>query len=234
MIKGNVKEFCILCDARSRTEGDFLAAWLSADVKMPAVGTRYGGYVRNSISSPITGFAIGAFAGIIEYWRTDRPVDVNHRFMPVIEGLDMSRSVSFLADEHIIREGCSAVKFMSLLRRKPGMSPAEFSKAWLSHHASLVRSVDEVWRLFRGYRQNHVIPGTCRHLDGSDMARPYDGIVEIWFDSLVDLEPTMMAERYRAVIRPDEETFVDLPNTRMFSTETIVSPANHRLGAALA
>lgn len=231
MIKGNIKEFCLLHDVRSRPESDFLDAWVNADAKMHVDDIRYGGYIRNSISSPIDGFAVGAFAGIAEYWMTDRPVDEKYRLIPVIEGLDISRSVSFLADEYIIRDGRGAVKFMSLLRRKPDLSPASFSEAWRGSHAALVQSIDEVWRLFRGYRQNHVIPGTCRHLDGSNMARPYDGIVEIWFDSLADLERTMMSERYRAVIRPDEETFVDLPNARMFSTETIVLTANSGFGA---
>jgi hypothetical protein len=222
----NIKEFCLLYDDRSRTESVFLDAWLAADKKTQKSDGRYNGYIRNSITSPIDGFAIGAFSGIAEYWRADQPVDKDHRLIPMAEGINMQKSVSFLAEEYIIREGRGAVKFMSLLRRKRNLSPAAFSEAWSGRHAALVRSVEEVWRLFRGYRQNHVIPGTCRQLDGLKMARPYDGIVEIWFDSLTDLERTMMSERYRAVIRPDEETFVDLPNTRMFSTETIVFPAN--------
>jgi hypothetical protein len=230
MTMKSVKEFCLLRDIRSRSGSDFLTAWLSADEKTPLADGRYHGYVRNSISNPIDGFAVGAFAGVAEYWRTDRSVDAQHRLIPKIEGLDIDGSVTFLADEYIIREGHGAVKFMSLLRRKTGLSPAAFSDAWRGNHAALVRSVDEVWRLFRGYRQNHIIPGTCRYLDGSDMARPYDGIVEIWFDSISDLEQTMMSERYRAVIRPDEETFVDLPNTRMFSTETIIFPGNSGFG----
>jgi hypothetical protein len=222
----NIKEFCLLCDGQVRPDSFFLNRWLITEGKIPADDNRYSGYIRNSISSPLDGFAAGVFSGIAEYWRTDRPVDKEYRLIPAVEGIDMGKSVSFLAEEHVIREGRGAVKFMSLLRRKPGLSPAEFSKAWCGNHAVLVQSVDEVWRLFRGYRQNHIIPGTCRQLDGSEMTHPYDGIVEIWFDSLPDLQQAMMSERYREIVRPDEETFVDLPNTRMFSTETIVFPAN--------
>jgi hypothetical protein len=230
---GDIKEFALLYDDRLRPESIFLDAWLAADKKTPGGDGRYNGYIRNSISRPADGFALGAFSGIAEYWRADRPVDKDYRLIPGVEGIDMQRSVSFLAEEHVIREGRGTVKFMSLLRRKRGWSPAAFSEAWSVRHAALVRSVDEVWRLFRGYRQNHIIPGTCRHLDGSYMMRPYDGIVEIWFDSLTDLERTMMSENYRAVIRPDEETFVDLPNTRMFSTEMIVFPASSDSGAPI-
>jgi|GEM_PF-5148863 len=229
MIKCNIKEFCLLHDMLSRPEMNFFDAWLNADAKGQVPDNRYSGYIRNSISSPLDGFAAGVFSGIAEYWRADRPVDKTYRFIPNIAGIDMGKSVSFLAEEHVIRDGRGAVKFMSLLRRKPGLSPDAFSCAWRGRHAALVQSVNEVWRLFRGYRQNHIIPGTCRQLDGSEMTYPYDGIVEIWFDSLPDLQQAMMSACYREVVRPDEETFVALPNTRMFSTETIVFPANSGL-----
>ena len=218
-----IKEFCLLNVSTELPAPSFAASWARADDRLKsrnAYGT--GGYVRNLVSSPAAGFAIGAYAGVSELWRTDTPVDLQARKLPVIGGIDDTLSVSFLAEEYVVRSGRSAAKFMSLLRRKPGMSFEAFSAAWRGRHADVVRSVEEIWGLFRGYRQNHIIPGTCRHLDGSEMVRPFDGIVEIWFDSLADLESTMMSSRYREIIRPDEETFVDLPNTRLYSTETIV------------
>lgn len=234
MTENSIKEFCLLYDEQVMPERVFLDAWSFADSTTKGYDGQYNGYIQNFISSPIEGFAVGAFSGIAEYWRTDRPVDKDHRQIPAFEGINMHKSVSFLAEEHIIREGRGAVKFMSLLRRKRGLSPAAFSEAWRGRHAALVQSVEEVWCLFRGYRQNHIIPGTCRNLDGSDMALPYDGIVEIWFDNLADLKQAMMSERYREVVRPDEETFVDLPNTRMFSTETIIFPPPGFSAAAMA
>ncbi len=218
-----MKEFCLLKEISSRAGGDFTEEWINSDVPMMLPTHQiYSAFIRNFISSPIDGFAKGVYTGIAEFTRHDVPSDSGFRYSPAFDGLDQGRSVSFLAKEHVIREGRGPVKFMSLLRRKPGLQSEEFSRAWRTTHADLVRSVSEVWNNFLGYRQNHVIPDTCFHLDGSAMEKPYDGIVEIWFASLDALERTMMSQRYRDVIRPDEETFVDLPNTRLFAEEMIV------------
>lgn len=218
-----MKEFCLLKEASSRQVGGFAEEWADSDDSNMSLSHRmYGAFVRNIISAPIEGFAKGVYAGVAEFERHDVPSEIDFRYHPGFDGLDQAGSVTFLANEHVIRDGHGPIKFMSLLRRKPGLTPEEFSLAWRTRHAAVVQSVPEVWGNFRGYRQNHVIPGTCRHLDGSPMQVSYDGIVEIWFDSLEALEGTMMSERYREVVRPDEETFVDLPNTRLFAEERIV------------
>ncbi|WP_428248284.1 EthD domain-containing protein [Ferrovibrio sp.] len=215
----SVKEFILLHDAMARIPENFRAAWLGEE---GAQLTHAFAHRRNLVGNPIDGFAAGAYAGVAEYWRSDAASRLGACSLSRIPGVSTAESVHFLAEEFIIKEGRGAVKFMSILRRKPGISPAEFSVAWRMHHPLVVRSVPEIWGRFRGYRQNHVLPGQCRHMDGREMARPIDGIVEIWFDSIEELQATMMSERYREIIRPDEETFVDLPNTRLFVTEEVV------------
>ncbi len=214
-----VKEFILLHDAMSRMPENFRDAWLGEEGGQQSHAFAYR---RNLVGNPIDGFASGAYAGVAEYWRSDTVPRLDAALLAQIPGVSTAESVHFLAEEFIIKEGRGAVKFMSILRRKSGISPAEFSAAWRMRHPLVVRSVPEIWGRFRGYRQNHVLPGQCRHLDGSEMARPIDGIVEIWFDSIAELQATMMSERYREIIRPDEETFVDLPNTRLFVTEEVV------------
>lgn len=71
------------------------------------------------------------------------------------------------------------LKRMSLLRRRPEVSPATFLSEWRQEHAHLVRRVKGV----RGYRQNLVVgrevpKGHKVDYDGL----PVDGIVELWFD----------------------------------------------------
>ncbi|PMS30152.1 uncharacterized protein (TIGR02118 family) [Trinickia symbiotica] len=73
------------------------------------------------------------------------------------------------------------IKRISLLRRRPELSPEEFTKEWLGVHASLIKAIPGVI----GYRQNLVtgrqVPkGTEVDYDGL----PIDGIVELWFPSL--------------------------------------------------
>lgn len=214
-----VKEFILLHDSLSRMPEAFHAAWLAGE----GVGRKRAfAHRRNLVGNPIDGFASGAFSGVAEYWRNDTAPHLGVCSLGHIPGVSAAESVHFLAEEFIIKEGRGVAKFMSILRRKPGISPVEFSAAWRMRHPLVVRSVPEIWSRFRGYRQNHVLPGQCRYLDGSDMPRPIDGIVEIWFDSIAELQATMMSERYREIIRPDEETFVDLPNTRLFVTEEVV------------
>jgi len=214
-----IKEFQLFCDDLAHPAATFRAAW---DAAGEGEGPASYGYRRNIVDNAMDGFSQNAFAGIAEYWSGEAASDLPLRKPPAIEGLALARSVHFLAEEFIIKEGRGAVKFMSILRRKPGATPQDFSAAWRMKHPLVVRSVPEVWERFRGYRQNHILPDLCRHLDGNAMQRPYDGIVEIWFDSLDDLRATMMSDRYREIIRPDEETFVDLPNTRLFVLEDIV------------
>jgi hypothetical protein len=224
-----IKEFVLMREKIAFESATFSNAWASTDNTLTIQPRRlFDRYIRNEISSPIAGFADRAYAGIAEFWRTDDPPQLERRNIPSIATLDRNTSVSFLAREVTILPGRGPVKFMSLLRRKSSLSSTAFSAAWQDKHADVVRSVGEVWGLFRGYVQNHIVPGTCRLLDGSGMERPFDGIVEIWFDSLQDLERAMMSERYREVVRPDEMTFVDLPNTRLFATEVCVDLAGRR------
>lgn len=113
----------------------------------------------------------------------------------------------------VIDRGFGPVKFMSVLRRKQGTTAQAFSDYWLRRHAPLVESIVEVSTYFRGYVQNHCIPGT--QVGGS----PIDGIVEIWFASLADLEAAMFSTNYMGALRADEERFVALPNRRMLVVE---------------
>lgn len=66
------------------------------------------------------------------------------------------------------------IKEIGLLRRKPGMSPEEFSKAWRDFAPTLLSSYPGI----RKYTQNVVI-----HLP--DSAPPaYDGVAEAWWDDI--------------------------------------------------
>lgn len=215
-----VKEF-ILFNAE-RALGDFSIAWNASLQQLPPVLPPHHQFHRHTITPLSESPPRGSYEAIAEFWRDDPDAPMVDWRVPLIEGISTSRSVHFLAEEHIIKEGRGPVKFMSLLRRKPGIDAAAFSRAWRIHHPLVVRSVAEIWRNFKGYRQNHILPGQCRHLDGTAVDVPFDGIVEIWFASRADLTATMMSERYREIIRPDEETFVDLPNIRMLATEEIV------------
>ena len=77
------------------------------------------------------------------------------------------------------------IKRMSLLRRRPDVSPERFRHEWRVEHARLVRETKGV----HGYRQNLVVArevpkGTPVGYEGL----PIDGIVELWFESTESLD----------------------------------------------
>jgi EthD domain len=52
-------------------------------------------------------------------------------------------------------------------------------------------------------------------------ASPFDGIAEMWGDSVDDVKRALAEPRYMEVIRPDEEKFLDLPHCVFMVTEEV-------------
>jgi len=63
------------------------------------------------------------------------------------------------------------IKFIAMVRRKPGLSFEEFTALWCGEHPALVLGMPGV----RNYVQNPAYEGARRQW-------PVDGIAEIWFD----------------------------------------------------
>ncbi|WP_326837508.1 EthD domain-containing protein [Amycolatopsis rhabdoformis] len=104
------------------------------------------------------------------------------------------------------------VKLVILLKRAPGMSLEEFAAYHRDHHAVLIDSVPETARYIRKSAFSYV----------ADDSAPYDGIVEIWFESDADRVAFFSSESYQNVIRPDEKNFVDPDSVAlMVTTERI-------------
>ena len=86
-------------------------------------------------------------------------------------------------------------------------------------HGPLLLSVPELTRYIRKYVQCHAIRETFSGTPGE--ASPYDGIAEMWGDSLADVRRALAEPRYLEVIRPDELKFLDLPNCVFMVTEEV-------------
>ena len=73
------------------------------------------------------------------------------------------------------------------------------------------------------YVQSHLIPGPASEgLRGSRGAdEPYDGITEVWFDSLEDTGAATSEEAVAGAMQllEDERRFLDLPRCSVFITE---------------
>jgi uncharacterized protein (TIGR02118 family) len=112
------------------------------------------------------------------------------------------------------------LKLTFCLRRKAGLSLAEFQDYWLNKHGPLVRRLQPALGMVR-YVQVH------RRDDelGLGMAKvrgapePYDGVAELWWESEEALRASgRTAERREAgrLLLEDEATFIDLANSPLW------------------
>jgi uncharacterized protein (TIGR02118 family) len=97
------------------------------------------------------------------------------------------------------------IKWIGLIKRKPGITEQAFSKYWKDIHAAVVlKNMPGVVR----YIQNHRIK-----INEYDSA--WDGIVELWFE---DLESFRSMSRWYLseagkILRDDEDKFIDRSKT---------------------
>ena len=98
------------------------------------------------------------------------------------------------------------IKFSILLKRKGSLSHEQFVAHHREIHAALFMSLPVVKETVRRYVQQHGIPA---NLPGLPPVK-YDGITELWFDDVEALGRCFSDPEYLAIIRPDEESFLDL------------------------
>lgn len=143
--------------------------------------------------------------------------------------IDFERSAVFLTKEHPIFDrtggsgpGPEAVKVTYLLARKNGLSPAECHATWLHDHGALVTSVAEASHMAK-YVQSHAIaPEASEAWRASrNYAAPFDGLTEVWLNSLEDLRRGVETDAGRAAaaaLLEDERRFVQMDRSRCFLT----------------
>lgn len=119
------------------------------------------------------------------------------------------------------------IKLVFCLRRRPDMTAQAFQQYWLGTHAALVKARAGILGI-RRYVQTHTadLPGLHRslqHRNGGAPA-PYDGVAELWFDSLESIRSDDPArQKAAAELLADERNFIDLPNSPMwFAREHLI------------
>lgn len=105
------------------------------------------------------------------------------------------------------------IKLTFALVRLPGLSREDFQDYWFNRHGPLVASVSEILGI-RRYVQMHSLPDAVSEpLRASRGApEPYDGVAQLWYDSLEDLGRRMQdpaaIDASRRLLE-DEEKFID-------------------------
>ena len=105
------------------------------------------------------------------------------------------------------------IKVIVAIVRKPGMSPEAFHTHWRTQHARLVASSNAAKRYIRRYIQAHTV--LSEYAAGEPA---FDGIAELWFDSIEDRDRFYSDPEYLATIKPDESQFADLTRTQFIAT----------------
>jgi len=115
------------------------------------------------------------------------------------------------------------IKLSFALRRLPSLTREEFQAYWLEHHAPLVRELAPLLGI-RRYVQLHTAESPLNDTlrAGRGGPEPFDGVAELWFDSVEAIErSTASAEGREAAMSllEDERRFIDLERSPLWVGE---------------
>jgi len=118
------------------------------------------------------------------------------------------------------------IRITFLLRKHPDLSHEAFHRYWLEEHGPLVASHARRLNMLR-YVQVHTLDDPANEAMAKSrggMQAPYDGVAELWFDSLESIRSDDPArQKAAAELLADERNFIDLPNSPMwFAREHLI------------
>ncbi len=106
------------------------------------------------------------------------------------------------------------IKLVAMLKRRDGMTTAEFHDYWRTVHGPLVAGTDSGAYALR-YEQHHRLAATY---GGASAPDEYDGVTVQWFRSLADFQASVQTADY-ADIAADLPKFLDLAALRWMLTD---------------
>jgi uncharacterized protein (TIGR02118 family) len=114
------------------------------------------------------------------------------------------------------------IKLTFCLHRLPNLSREAFQDYWFNKHAPLVAKHSKVLRI-RRYVQMHSTTNGFNDAICASRGAPemYDGVAELWWDSIEDLTavPTPESQAAGLALLEDERKFIDLPRSPLFIGE---------------
>ena len=115
------------------------------------------------------------------------------------------------------------IKLVYCVRRHPDVTPEAFRRYWLEQHGARVRRLAPALGA-RRYVQSHTLetPQNAAIAAGRGTRPAYDGVTELWWDSLDALQAALSTDAGRAAdreLREDESGFIDLSDSSVFLTE---------------
>jgi uncharacterized protein (TIGR02118 family) len=123
------------------------------------------------------------------------------------------------------------IKLMSLVKRRPELTRAEFDAHWRERHGPLIRARAEALRVKR-YVQVATLDDAAAQerirISRGALAADWDGAAELWWESLEDMAAARASESgagaFRAAME-DERRFVELGRSQFwFGIERVIVP----------
>ena len=167
---------------------------------------------------PFTG-ADSTYDGAAEVWIKNEAAMTELRQSPeYLKGaladelnfIDMNRVEWLVTNDHVILDGPQTpqlVKTIFQLKRKPGMSLADFRKYWIDVHGPLVCKLPGL----RRYVQCHAIDAAYTYAEPR-----WDGVAQLWVDNVAAMQSMMDSKEFKEGSWPDAEKFLDLSLARSF------------------
>ena len=117
--------------------------------------------------------------------------------------IDMNRVEWLVTNDHVILNGLQTpqlVKGIFQLKRKPGMSLAEFRKYWLEVHGPIVCKLPGL----RRYVQCHAVDAAYSYAEPR-----WDGVAQLWVDDLNAYQRMLDSKEFKEESWPDGAKFLD-------------------------
>ncbi|MGE0820492.1 MAG: EthD domain-containing protein [Candidatus Binatia bacterium] len=211
-----VKGFALLTKRPDISDEQFHSHWRGIHAELALRITSLRRYVQSHrIPDASASFSPAPFHGAAEVWYDDLATAVGMRTNPqYLEGaykdepnfIDQPALKWLATTENVVVAGppiakdAPLVKGLFLVKRKPGLSVAEFQDYWRNKHAPLVPRTPHLVR----YVQCHVLPETY----DSEYPPGFDGVAELWWPDLAKFKESWASPEIQVEQLSDAKKFV--------------------------
>ncbi len=222
------------------TRAEFSDHWLNVHgplaMSIPEIKRHNVKYVQSHTvgGHPFAADEEAPFDGAAEIWldsiETARALLSEPKFEEVVfpdeeKFLDRDKTEILVLTEHLVYQRPGApihggVKLFEVPVRREGMTRAECHRHWYDVHGPMVLDTPSMVANLRRYVQAHSVEDDAVPTIGP---MRYDGLAELWFDSVDDLR-ACFGDEYSASVHLDEPNFVNLDRATAFvATEHIIN-----------
>lgn len=107
------------------------------------------------------------------------------------------------------------IQLVCFLHRRPDLSPADFDRHWRERHGPLIAGLPDLARHVARYEQNPRLASDYVREAGRDEPG-FDGVTIMHFESVAAYDAYANHPLYEREIAPDEEEFLDRPQSTWF------------------